>query len=83
MRNNKLDTAVPIIQMVALYKGNILKSLVSVETTAGKLEPSDSSTTLDCVIEVPSEDSEQYHLEVFIWDSKAGMKSLYDFVTFE
>lgn len=83
VRNNKLQEAVPVMQMVALYKGNILKKLVTAETVAEKLEASDASTVLECTIEVPSEDSDQYHLEVFIWDSKAGMNSLYDFVTFE
>lgn len=83
VRNNKLQETVPVMQMVALYKGNILKKLVTAETVAEKLEASDASTVLECTIEVPSEDSEQYHLEVFIWDSKAGMNSLYDFATFE
>ncbi len=82
VRNNKLDEAVPVTQLVALYKGNILKKLVSTSVLAEKLETGDISTSLKTNIDIPEEDYSEYHIEVFLWNSKEGMKSLYDFVTF-
>jgi len=83
VRNNKIDEAVPVTQMAALYKGKILKKLVSSSAMAEKLEPGDISLTLKTTIEIPEENYKDYHIEVFVWDSKSGMKSLYDYKKIE
>ena len=82
LRNNKVDEAVPVTQIVALYKEYTLEKLVSTAINAEKLDPSDVSTTIKTDIEVPEEEHDKYHIEVFIWNSKSGMKSLYDFAVF-
>ena len=80
VRNNKSDAAIPVIQMVALYKGNVLISLKSESVMAEKGVPVILGTGK--TVTIPLTDYEQYHIEVFLWDSKDGMKSLYDFATF-
>ena len=80
VKNNKSDESIPVIQMVALYKGNVLKSLVSDSVVAEKGVPVILGTGK--YVNVPYKDHEQYHIEVFLWDSKDGMNSLFDFVTF-
>ena len=83
IRNNGIDESVPVCQLVALYKGDILKKLVSSEAVANKLEKTDISTEIKTDIEVTDTDISKYHFEVFIWNSKSGMIRLRDFVKFE
>lgn len=83
IRNNRIDEDVPVCQITALYKGNILKKFVRTETNAAKLAPTEISTKIKTDIEIPEEEHSQYHIEVFLWNSKSGMMSLRDHTEFE
>lgn len=82
VKNYRIEEPVPVTQMVALYRGDVLVGLKSQSKEIKKAEQGAVPVSLKSTVTVP-DDGEQYHLEIFTWDSKQGMKSLYNTVLFE